>query len=293
MSNPFKITGPSMISFSGGRTSAFMLHHIVAAHGGELPDDIRVAFANTGKEQPETLAFVYECGVRWGVKIHWVEWRDTKPCFEEVGFNSASRAVEPFAALIAKKQRLPNWTERWCTEFLKVKALNAFAEQFGWTAGRYSEVIGLRDDEGHRILKSLNNANFKWDGKKKIEVPRIPARKVSFPLAKAKINKADVMAFWAAQDFDLGLEPWEGNCDLCFMKGRGIRKAILRRNPELGAWWMAHESFERGIGTGWFDKRDSIKNLLNEVFRSPDLFDVIDGEFDAECGTSCPAEEVE
>ena len=35
-----------------------MLKHIVDAHGGRLPDDIAVVFANTGMERPETLDFV-------------------------------------------------------------------------------------------------------------------------------------------------------------------------------------------------------------------------------------------
>ena len=283
----FKISGPAQISFSGGRTSAMMLHHIVQAHEGKLPDDVKVTFANTGKEREETLRFVHECGSRWGVKIHWLEWRDAKPCFEEVGFNSASRAGEPFAALIAKKKRLPNWQERWCTEYLKVRVLTGFSESLGWKTGEYGEVIGLRNDEGHRIIRALNNASFKMV--KKVEVPRVPARKVLFPLAKAKITKADVMAFWSEQPFDLGLHPWEGNCDLCFLKGRGIRKAIIRDNPALAAWWDAQESVERGNGRGWFDRRDRIAELVDEVRRSPDFFEdrAQFGEYDTECGVSC------
>jgi 3'-phosphoadenosine 5'-phosphosulfate sulfotransferase (PAPS reductase)/FAD synthetase len=73
--NPYLITGPALISFSGGRTSAYMLHEILKAHDGQLPPDVVVAFANTGKEREETLRFVHECGVRWNVKIRWVEWR--------------------------------------------------------------------------------------------------------------------------------------------------------------------------------------------------------------------------
>ena len=260
-----------------------------------MPDDIKVTFANTGKERPETLRFVHECGSRWGVHIHWLEWRDTKPCFEEVGFNSASRAGEPFSALIAKKKHLPNWTERWCTEFLKVNVLTAFSTGLGWKTGEYAEVIGLRNDEGHRIIRALNNANFrtvtkKIDGKKqKVEVPRTPARKVLFPLAKAKITKADVMAFWAAQPLDLGLRPWEGNCDLCFLKGRGIRKAIIRDNPSAAEWWVGHETTERGNGMGRFDKRDRVAGLVEEVRRSPDFFEDPSqfDEYDTECGMTC------
>ena len=285
--DPFKIVGPAQILFSGGRTSAMMLHHIIQAHGGQLPDDVRVTFANTGKEREETLRFVYECGSRWGVKIHWLEWRDAKPCFEEVGFNSASRAGEPFAALIEKKSRLPNWSERWCTDYLKVRVLTGFSTSLGWKVGEYAEVIGLRNDEGHRIIRAMNNANFKTV--KGVEVPRVPARKTVFPLAKAKLTKADVFAFWSAQPFDLGLKPWEGNCDLCFLKGRAIRKAIIRDKPELAAWWQSHETVERGDGRGWFDKRDRYAGLVEEVRRSPDFFEdpAQFDEYDTECGVSC------
>ena len=56
----YKIPTPACISFSGGRTSGFMLKQILNTYGGELPDDIKVCFANTGKEMPETLDFVHE-----------------------------------------------------------------------------------------------------------------------------------------------------------------------------------------------------------------------------------------
>ena len=64
MSDPYLIQGPALISFSGGRTSAYMLKQIIDAHRGKLPDDVHVAFANTGKEREETLRFVNECARR-------------------------------------------------------------------------------------------------------------------------------------------------------------------------------------------------------------------------------------
>lgn len=276
--NPFRIAGPALISFSGGRTSAFMLHQIIYAHDGKLPDDVVVAFANTGKEREETLRFVHECGSRWGVHIHWLEWQSGSSGengtveFAEVGFNSASRNGEPFAGLIAEKKRLPGGMERWCTRFLKVRTIAAFCAARGWAQGAYTEVIGLRYDEGHRILKGMADAEKR-------------GRKCAYPLAKAKFRKADVMQFWSKQDFDLGLEPWEGNCDLCFLKGRNIRKRIIQQNPDAAAWWASFES-----GRKRFDNHNSIADLVEEVRRAPGLFDEIDEEFDAECGLTCAAE---
>src|SRR5215475_13155125 len=101
MSDPFLIKGPALISFSGGRSSAYMLWRILQAHGGTLPDDVKVTFANTGKEMPQTLDFVRDCGERWGVEVVWLEYRrNDGPSFEIVTHETASRAGEPFKALI-------------------------------------------------------------------------------------------------------------------------------------------------------------------------------------------------
>jgi 3'-phosphoadenosine 5'-phosphosulfate sulfotransferase (PAPS reductase)/FAD synthetase len=270
MSNPYLIAGPAMISFSGGRTSAFMLHEILRAHDGKLPADVLVAFANTGKEREETLRFVHECSARWDVKVHWLE-RLPGGGLGFVGLNSASRQGEPFQALIREKQRLPNWQERWCTEHLKVRPLFAFAQSCGWQAGQYAEVVGLRNDEGHRILKGLARAEAE-------------GRRMLYPLAKAKVSKATVMAFWAGQDFDLGLLPYEGNCDYCFLKGRGIRKRLIRDGKTSPAWWIEQEQEQNG----WFDRRDQMADLVDECRRSPELFDEPeDLEYDVECGLTC------
>lgn len=288
MSNPYLITGPALISFSGGRTSAFMLWSILQAHGGKLPGNIVVAFANTGKEREETLRFVHECGSRWAVDIKWLEWRDPhrmyldkdsarEESYEIVGFNSASRNGEPFAALVKGKSYLPNWQARFCTQHLKIQVLNEYAQDIGFVPGHYAEVIGLRYDEGIRILKGMANAE-KY------------GRRCEYPLSKARVRKADVMAFWADQPFDLGLEPWEGNCDLCFLKGRGLRKRIIRDDPKRADWWA---DLEQKTG-GFFDKRDRYAGLLAEVQATPELFEQSEPEeYDVECGLHCAPLEAE
>lgn len=272
MSSPYHIEGPALISFSGGRTSAYMLHEIMRAWDGKLPENVHVCFANTGKEREETLRFVHECSTRWGVRVRWLEWRDTSEGFEEVGLNSASRNGEPFDALIAKKKMPPNWQARFCTEFLKVRAMTSFAATFGWAPGDYLEVIGLRHDEGMRVLKMY--ARNDTDG-----------RRCFAPLEKARVAKPDVLAFWRAQPFDLGLAQGEGNCDLCFLKPRKTRIALIKRRPSSAGWWVSKE-----VGTGgFFDRRDYYADLAAEAERQGDFF-IDDDEYDAECGLVCAAD---
>lgn len=286
--NPYLIGGPALISFSGGRTSAFMLHQILQAHGGELPPDVHVTFANTGKEREETLRFVHDCATHWNVRVRWLEYRDlswdylckragVEDSFEEVGFNSASRNGEPFAALIAKKRYLPNAVTRFCTIELKIRVMRDFARAIGFD--RWNNIIGLRYDEGWRVLKALDRNETSRERFKAV-----------MPLSKAHVTKRDVMAFWAAQPFDLGLEPYEGNCDLCFLKSRAKLATIMRENPGMADWWINQERAvapSKASGAR-FVTEYSYANLLDHTERSPTLFD---DEHDVECGLACADEQ--
>lgn len=156
--SPYWVEGPALISFSGGRTSAFMLFQHLWAHGGVLPPDVHVTFANTGKEREETLRFVHECASRWRVRIRWLESLDregtsTPPAdrFQEVGFNSAARRGEPFRALIRRKRYLPNAVSRFCTAELKIDTMKQFMLAEGYE--RWTNIVGLRADEMRRVAK--------------------------------------------------------------------------------------------------------------------------------------------
>lgn len=298
--NPYLITGPALISFSGGRTSAFMLHEILRAHGGKLPDDVIVVFANTGKEREETLRFVHECGSRWDVHIHWLEYRADDIGFAEVGFNSASRDGEPFKALIDKKGYLPNAVTRFCTSELKVRPMKKFCLSLDWM--HWKNVIGLRYDEGRRVLKQLANN----DARKERWTSVMPMAS-----AKVKETKRDVLAFWLGentdpldltaplpQGFDLGLRDYEGNCDLCMLKSRGALKRLMRDNPGIADWWKAREASismksARATPAGArFVTEYSYAGLEREVQTQPFMPGLLDDheEYDVECGLHCAPE---
>jgi 3'-phosphoadenosine 5'-phosphosulfate sulfotransferase (PAPS reductase)/FAD synthetase len=275
--NPYLIAGPALISFSGGRTSAYMLRQILDAHGGTLPDDVHVVFANTGKERDETLRFVHDCATHWGVKVRWVEFRSRKTSlpieerFEEVGFNSASRAGEPFEILIRDKSYTPNAVMRWCTAELKVRVMKWFMQSLGYK--NWINVVGLRHDESHRVAKSRKPNKEAWTN--------------ALPLDDAKVSNRDVRAFWAQQAFDLQLLPFEGNCDGCFLKARPKLWEIERTAPGTLQWWADMEA----IVQGRFVTEYSYAELISDVRTQPDLFAGglfdSDPEMDAECGLWC------
>lgn len=282
--DPFKIDGPALISFSGGRTSAYMLWRIIQAHGGTLPNNVSVVFANTGFEREETLRFVYECGSRWGVHIDWVEFvtrKGPKPeRYQRVSFNSANRDGTPLRTLIAEKQYTPNSMARFCTEETKVNTIvNLIENEFCWGDG-WSNVVGLRYDEGHRVLKKLaqndERERLALDGKK-----HFPGVNV-MPLAEGKVTKRDVLDFWRQQDFDLQLQPWEGNCTLCFLLGREALKNRMRATPGVSAPWIEMER----IGKGQFVTEYSYAQLQREVDEQPHLFEDFnpDDMPESECG---------
>lgn len=245
--------GNIQISFSGGRTSAYLLHQILEANGS-LPDRVKVMFANTGREMPETLDFVQECGDRWGVNIIWVEYRrgDRKNIYDIVSHNSASRNGEPFQQLISAKKYLPNVVTRFCTTELKIMPMKKYLVSCGWN--KWSAAVGIRADEAHRTKKESKDRWSYW-----------------YPLVDAGVSKMDIYDFWSSQPFDLRLENINGksplgNCDMCFLKSEATLAAIARRHPERAQWWIDIEKKTNSQ----FHKKRNLAEFIDFVDRQRD-----------------------
>ena len=235
--NPYKIESPALISFSGGRTSGFMLKKIIDAYNGDLPKDLYVVFANTGKEMPQTLDFVRDCADKWDCKIHWLELEiaDERPVYrtKEVNYETASRKGEPFEALIQRRKMLPNPVMRMCTQELKMNVMKRFMKDKGHK--EWTNVVGLRYDEPRRVAKQnrQNDANINaWDS--------------VCPLYQDKITVKEILEFWQKNNFNLKLtsengQTTAGNCDLCYLKGTKTLTKIIKEKPDLADWWIAQE----------------------------------------------------
>ena len=192
--NPYRIPDNSpwfhVLNVSGGRSSAYMLRQVLAAHGWRLPDRYEAIFANTGRERPETLAFVAALSDRWHVPITWLEFDyrpdrcqggATKYKARVVDRGTASLDGKPFDALL-RVGWLPSVTRRICTSELKVGTIDRYLwQRHRLTRRQTRKLIGFRADEPSRWKPALYQAC-----------------EVAYPMVDAGVTKAEVAAFWQA-----------------------------------------------------------------------------------------------
>lgn len=267
MRDPFKIDGPTCISFSGGRTSAYMLWRVLEANGG-LPDEAVVCFANTGKEDEATLKFVRDCSVNWQVQITWLEYVQGG-LFTTTSYEYAKRHGEPYEAVIEQRGGyLPNRVARYCSSELKTRTMHRYLKANGWK--EWDTFIGIRADEPRRIAKFRANPRPEYKGEE-----------VHMPLAIAGIGAADVGEFWRKQPFDLELpniqgKTMHGNCDLCYLKPASQVLSLIAEKPERAIWWAKQEQRAEQVASSaarFRDDRPSYDQMLKFAQEQRDMFD--------------------
>lgn len=216
--DPFIIDGPCLWSFSGGRTSAYMLARAVEAYGGQLPNSHAVVFANTGLEHEETLKFVQRVADMLKVHVTWVEAvtrhnQRASSGHRVTDFANACRDGEPFEEMI-RKYGIPNKAFPHCNRELKLNAVASFLEEeWGWPRGSHKTALGIRADEADRATGA--------------------ERGMVYPLVKAFVRKADVYSFWKRQPFDLYLPEHLGNCKACWKKSPRKLLTLAADYPEV------------------------------------------------------------
>lgn len=276
------------ISFSGGRTSAYMTRKLIKQHKGE--SEIVVVFANTGLEHPATLDFVNACdkAFRWGVV--WVEAEvNPEPGIgtraRVVTYETASRAGEPFRAMCAKFG-IPNAARPRCTTVLKYEVLNAYLRrQVGWKDG-FTTAVGIRADELDRVTeRGLTNGYI-------------------YPLVDWGVKKQRILDYWKKQKFDLTIPEHYGNCITCWKKTDRKLYTIAQDNPELFKPFLDMESdfalsgsYAQATGKAqtFYRKHRSTADILRaaqdmpETNRFVDTNHVFDDILDigAACGETC------
>lgn len=191
-----------VVSFSGGRTSAYMVYLIEQMRkSGEWTAPTEYIFMDTGAEHPETYEFIKKCVEHFGVKITCIrslfsqkEGEAPKPIV--INIDDAKPDLIPFSGLV-EKHGVPYYPMgRQCTYLLKTQPFTKYCDsKFG--KGQYVRWLGIRSDEPRRLTEKEN---------------------VAYLACISDFEKQDVLSFWEKMPFDLKVDEWLGNCMFCIQK---------------------------------------------------------------------------
>ena len=271
------------VSFSGGRTSAYMSYWLKKNMSHVY--DMKFVFANTGAEHPDTLRFVNEVDKRFGLDLNWVEavvHDGRKSCTHKlVDYRSAARNGEPFEAVVAK-YGLPNRTFRLCTRELKANPMRSFMRSIGWADAEIA--IGIRTDEVRRVS------------------PTAAQQKFIYPLVfMHPTDKQDVLAFFEDFDWDLKIKEYEGNCRACFQKSDKKLNTLYRETPEVFDFPVRLDQLYSSVGPNNVDgprKMYRGRRSTSELLAQFEIADMdskaMFSDMDGGCSESCePFENLE
>lgn len=252
-----------LCTISGGRTSGFMAVFLKERYPKE---NLLFCFANTGKENEQTLIFLDKIDKEFNLGVIWLEavtneGKGNGTTYKEVDFKTASRNGEPFEPMF-KKYGLPSKLYRHCTREGKEKPIHKYAKEF-FGSNDYETALGIRADEKHRAS---------------------PKKKVIYPLVEINIDERFIKDWWKKQSFDLQLEDFEGNCDFCFLKSQRKRMKLLKNGLDV-SWWQEMEELHKRPRQPMFDVRNdyTIAQLieLNNADTQLSIFE--DSSFDCFC----------
>lgn len=267
------------VSFSGGRSSAYMAQWIKRTMGET--HDLLFVFANTGQEHEETLKFVRRCDEAFGLGVVWVEadvqfGARVSTKHRIVTFETASRNGLPFEHVI-QKYGIPNQKFPHCTRELKLNPMYSYVDSV-WPERDYQIAVGLRIDEQRRRRKDAEFA------------------RIVYPLMDwHPIDKEDVNAWWEEQPFKLNLTERQGNCVWCWKKSDRKHLLNLADDPESYEFPDRMEKLypDAGAGNGgrvFFRGNRSTQDLiaLSQIAIPDERMGSRDDE-DGGCSESCEA----
>lgn len=203
-----------IVSFSGGRTSAYLVIESIEQFG---PDNVDVVCMDTGAEHPGTYEFIRKFDEyikeKYGVEITYLRTDFDTPLgkgngYHVVGIDGIGPDLKPFSEMMAK-YGTPYIGGMFCTDRMKLVPFTKYCqEKYG--KGSYETWLGIRADEPNRLSKKKG---------------------IRYLAEISDFEKQDVIDFWKEMPFDLEIEEWNGNCVFCPKKSNLKLAAAQRDNP--------------------------------------------------------------
>ena len=200
-----------VVSFSGGRTSAYLCHLMKEKYG----DEVDFIYMDTGAEHKETYEFIRKVNDEFGLNLICLRTDFSSDLgagndFAVVAIDSISPDLKPFSDMI-QKYGVPYIGGMFCTDRMKLVPFTKYCnEKYG--KGNYETWLGIRADEPKRLSKKEG---------------------IKYLAEISDFEKEDIIQWWSKMPFDLEIEEWNGNCLFCPKKSNLKLAAAQRDNPEF------------------------------------------------------------
>jgi hypothetical protein len=258
-----------VVSFSGGRTSAYLCKVMIEKFGRENVDFI---FMDTGAEHPKTYEFIKNVNEHFNLNLTCLRGDFTLPIGKGVGYkvvdiSECKPDLKPYSEMMAK-YGVPYIGGMFCTDRMKLKPFKKYCDD-KYGKCNYETWLGIRADEPARLVGKDLYLICKKSGMSDDDIYTLYINQIGTPefcpfegmftsnhihysleqicemtdkrIALSRKNKihnmaeittsdkSDVLNFWSDMPFDLGIDEWLGNCVFCPKKS-DLKLAAAQRD---------------------------------------------------------------
>ena len=237
-----------VVSFSGGRTSAYLCKIMIETFGRENVDFI---FMDTGAEHPKTYEFIKNVNDEFNLNLVCLRLKVNKELgkgndYDIVDIKDICSDLKPFSNVL-RKYGVPYISGMFCTDRLKLVPFKKYCTNM-YGRNNYETWLGIRIDEPKRLS----------------EKPYI-----KYMAEISEFEKQDVLDWWSKQDFDLDIDEWLGNCIFCPKKSNLKLAMAHREEEEQYKKWLSmiySDSVRIDEKTGHYSKmyrgKQSLENII-------------------------------
>lgn len=206
-----------VVSFSGGRTSAYLCHLMIKKFGSENVDFI---YMDTGAEHPKTYEFIRNVDREFGLSLTCLRLKINPELgkgnsYDVVDIEDLKPDLKPFSEMM-KKYGTPYIGGMFCTDRMKLTPFTKYCNNT-YGKGNFEAWLGIRADEPKRLGEKVG---------------------IRYLAEISDFDKEDILNWWEAQSFDLNIPEWLGNCVFCPKKSNLKLAAAQRDEPELYMEWL-------------------------------------------------------
>ncbi|WP_222116782.1 phage N-6-adenine-methyltransferase [Shewanella sp. KCT] len=220
-----------IVSFSGGRTSAYLVH-LMEQKRKEEGLEVRYVFMDTGAEHPKTYEFIRNCVQHFKIKLTCLR-TVINPnlgigvTYRVIPLEEIGPDLQPWKDML-KKYGKPYVHGAFCTSRMKTDPNKKYLDET-YGKGNYHAWLGIRADEPKRLK---------------------PRQDISYLADISDFEKQDILDWWANQPFDLEIPEWLGNCVFCLKKGLNKIALAAKDEPELAIQFVditEHGDIRQGL----------------------------------------------